>query len=145
MMMVVYFCSLFPNKMSQTALVPSSTPDIDIRQDARSSRLSLKNSKEEDLRKILLKDARTKCQDTMKEMAVCAKEKGYMVVFECRKQNQSSECLMFIDLNIKLFFLTKFRSVIDCIGRHYNETEFEKVLAAKGYDITNRPTKGYRL
>jgi hypothetical protein len=71
--------------------VPSSTSNNDIRQDARSSRLSLKNSKEEDLRKILLKDARVKCTDIMKDFAECAKEKGFLVVVQCRKQNQSSE------------------------------------------------------
>lgn len=69
---------------------PLPIVDKDIRQDARSSRLSLKNSKEEDLRKILLKDARVICKDIMKEFADCAKEKGLMVVIQCRKKNQSS-------------------------------------------------------
>ena len=75
------------SKVTEATSVPSV--DIDIRQDARDSRLSLRKSKEEDLRKVLLYQARQACQDKANAFGDCAKENGMMVVFKCGQHNQA--------------------------------------------------------
>lgn len=83
--------------------VPSA--DIDIRGDARDSRLSLKKSKEEDLRKLLLYQAREICQSKANAFGDCAKENGMMVVFKCRQQNQDCTLSESREHYLKLYFL----------------------------------------
>ena len=58
---------------------------------ARDSRLKLKHSKEEILRKELLLRARQECKDKSIEFGKCAKEQGLAVVFRCREKNQASK------------------------------------------------------
>ena len=72
--------------------VPTAIGAGEVRHDARNSRLSMKHSQEEDLRKLLLRDARRACDVPIKAFVDCGNEKGLLVIFSCRKQNQGSEC-----------------------------------------------------
>ncbi len=71
---------------------------------ARDSRLKLKNSKEEILRKELLLSARQACKDKSIEFGKCAKEQGLAVVFRCREQNQASKWAVNLNLSMIQFF-----------------------------------------
>lgn len=80
--------------MSSTSVDAKGVPtvDVDIRQDARDSRLSVRKSKEEDLRKLLLIQAREICKDKSIAFGKCAKEHGMMVVFKCQDFNKDCKC-----------------------------------------------------
>lgn len=66
--------------------------DVDEKQVARSSRLTLRKNNEEVLRKELKAEARAKCAHTFKAFAECAKASSIFVVFQCRQENQASKC-----------------------------------------------------
>lgn len=65
----------------------------DVKQEARDSRLSVKNSEESDLRKLLLHEARKLCKEEVSAFAECAKDKGLFVVFQCRQHNKASKAI----------------------------------------------------
>lgn len=52
------------------------------------------------------------CKDKTEAFGRCAKEKGMMVVFSCRKEN---------------------KKMSDCMDGYYNETEFQKFALERGY------------
>ena len=71
--------------------VTTSSTDKDTKQDARSSRMTLRKNNEEVLRKKLQLEAKSKCDVYFKDFAECAKQNSIMVVFRCREQNSASK------------------------------------------------------
>lgn len=65
-----------------------------IKDASRQSRLSFKKFGEHQLRREFKDMAIEKCNDAIKEFAMCAQEKGLMVVFSCRHLNRAvNECM----------------------------------------------------
>ena len=65
--------------------------DKDVKQDARNDRLSLRKTNEEVLRIKLRLEAKKKCESYFRSFGDCAKTNGFMVVFNCRKENLASK------------------------------------------------------
>lgn len=68
-------------------------PSADVKSDARSSRMSLKKSKEEVYRKELLALAREKCSEEVRNFGQCAAKEGMLVVIYCREHNRKSKII----------------------------------------------------
>ena len=60
------------------------------------------------------------CKEEVAAFGTCAKEKGIMVVFSCRKEN---------------------KAMSDCMDRYYNESEFQKFALERGYMTTDMQKK----
>ncbi|RYY70783.1 hypothetical protein EON63_22245 [archaeon] len=58
-----------------------------LKQDARDSRLSLRKTQEEMLRRKLHQEAFQHCRDEVVAFGECVKQEGFFVIFNCRKQN----------------------------------------------------------
>mmetsp|Transcript_2599 Transcript_2599/g.4013 ORF Transcript_2599/g.4013 Transcript_2599/m.4013 type:complete len:102 (+) Transcript_2599:26-331(+) len=86
--------------------------DKDVKQDARNDRLTtLRKTNEEVLRMKLRMEAKKKCESYFRSFGDCAKTNGFMVVFNCRKENNAMS---------------------SCMETHYNENEFRKFLKSEG-------------
>lgn len=58
---------------------------------ARDSRLSLRKTNQEVIRKQLQESARKQCAQEVKTFAECAKREGFFVVFKCREELKLSK------------------------------------------------------
>eukprot|EP01031_Cornospumella_fuschlensis_P039246 gene39246-47763_t len=102
---------------------PNQGPMEDIgalKQEARDSRLSLRKTQEEVLRRKLHAEAFQHCKEEVVAFGECVKQEGFWVIFNCRQQNAA--------LN-------------DCFKRHTTEEAFDKFLFARGYDKSKLQTK----
>lgn len=85
---------------------------------ARESRLTLRKTNEEVLRKALQNEARKRCHDEFKAFGDCAKGAGISVVFSCRAQS---------------------KGMSDCMDKHYSEELFEQFLREGGHPPLQPP------
>lgn len=79
---------------------PAPTPPSDAEKKARTkdfsreSRLSFRNFAEHQMRREFKEDAIEKCREPIREFAECAREKGLLVVVQCRHLNKAlNECM----------------------------------------------------
>jgi hypothetical protein len=76
--------------MSDNVQNPPIRSSIDLKNDARDARLSIRKSSEEKYRKELLEIARTKCSDHSKAFRDCSVREGLLVVIKCREECRAS-------------------------------------------------------
>eukprot|EP00981_Chlorochromonas_danica_P001241 scaffold268_cov210-Ochromonas_danica.AAC.36 len=73
-----------------------SNPSLDlndVKQNARSSRMTLRHAEEEVFRTKFQKIALEKCKDEVRAFANCVEKEGFWVVIQCRQQNKDSKSL----------------------------------------------------
>jgi hypothetical protein len=74
--------------------MPSAEEANQIKSDGRDSRLTFKNHAESSLRRDLKEESLDKCKPQVKNFAICAEEKGLLVVMSCRKQlRELNKCM----------------------------------------------------
>lgn len=78
--------------MSDSSLNPPVDLN-DVKQNARSSRMTLRHAEEEVFRTKFQKIALEKCKDEVRTFANCVEKEGFWVVLRCRQQNQDSKSL----------------------------------------------------
>ena len=66
-------------------------PDPEDKDEARDSRLILRKTNQEVIRKELRANAYKHCVEVTKVFAECAKREGFMVVFKCRDELKISK------------------------------------------------------
>jgi hypothetical protein len=100
--------------MSNNKEEPSTENEVDNldhKQDARNSRLqlkqpSLRKTNEEVLRKRLQKEAQQLCSTETKAFADCVQGNGFMVIFNCRQKNLESKYFTYLQTyNFKDVFI----------------------------------------
>ena len=80
--------------MSSTGSNNSTQPapkQMELKQDARDARLSLRRGHEETFRKELQAIASKNCRDKVVAFGECSNREGFMVVLNCRKECDESK------------------------------------------------------
>ena len=79
---------------SNVPQTPSKEPtQMELKQDARDARLSLKKTQEEVYRKRFQSIALRNCETEIKAFGACTNREGFMVIFNCRKESKASKYL----------------------------------------------------
>jgi Cytochrome c oxidase biogenesis protein Cmc1 like len=115
--------------MSSGASNPPPTNDVDelpeararMKEMARDSRFTFRNLAEHQLRRELKEEAIEICNPQLKDFAICAQEKGLMVVYSCQ---------------------SLFRKVNECLNEHNGEEAWQKYKVKHAAEIERRARVG---